>query len=58
MPELEDKFRKTKKFRLLYILGDTFDSYTGAVALPLLAKCFLVQESRHFPIAKKTEALA
>ena len=27
-------------------------------ALPLLAKRFLVQESRHFPIAKKTEALA
>lgn len=27
-------------------------------ALPLIAKCFLVQESRHFPITKKTEALA
>jgi hypothetical protein len=32
VPALEAKLRKTKKVRLLYVLGDTFDSYTFAAA--------------------------
>lgn len=31
-PELEDKLRKCKKVRLLYVLGDTFDGYTLSAA--------------------------
>jgi hypothetical protein len=32
VPELESMLRKIKKVRLLYVLGDTFDGYTGAAA--------------------------
>jgi hypothetical protein len=32
VPDLEDKLRKTKKVRLLYVLGEAFESYTGAAA--------------------------
>lgn len=30
IPELEDKLRKIKKVRLLYVLGETFEGYTSA----------------------------
>ena len=32
VPELEDKLRKRKKVRLLYVLGDKFDGYTLSAA--------------------------
>jgi len=32
VPALEDKLTKSKKIRLLYVLGDQFDGYTGGAA--------------------------
>jgi hypothetical protein len=58
VPELDDKLRQINKHHRNNVKRLAVVSRDHVVAvLPLLAKRFLVEESRHFPIAKKIDVL-